>query len=128
MITFEDFEPGRSFGSVPVTLDDRLWSNWTRLYPGDSACAPEMPEGMTAVLVMKAYMELVAPRPPGNVHASQSFEVTRLPRLGETVTTTVTCTGKELRNGRRWIDLATESRDAEGQHLFNGRMRMIWAA
>lgn len=128
MITFDDFEPGRCFGSVPITLDERLWSNWTRLYPGDTASSPDMPEGMTAVLVMQAYMGLVAPRPPGNVHASQSFEVVRMPRIGQTVTTSVTCTGKELRNGRRWIDLATDSCDAEGQHLFKGRMRMIWAA
>lgn len=128
MMTFDTFAPGHCFGSVPVTLDHRLWSNWTRLYPDDASCAPEMPEGMTAVLVMKAYMELVAPRPPGNVHASQSFEVTRLPTIGQTVTTSVTCTGKELRSGRRWIDLATDSHGADGEHLFKGRMRMIWAA
>lgn len=128
MITFEDFQPGKSFGEAPVTLDEALFEKWTALFPGDAACAPEMPEGMTAVLVMNAYMKLISPRPPGNVHASQTFELARLPKLGETVTTTVTCTGKELRSGRRWVDLETQSRDAEGTFLFSGTMRMIWAA
>lgn len=128
MITFEDFQPGKSFGTAPVTLDDALFDKWTALFPGDAACTPQMPEGMTAVLVMNAYMQLVAPRPPGNVHASQSFALERLPQLGETVTTTVTCTGKELRNGRRWVDLETQSHDQTGAFLFSGTMRMIWAA
>lgn len=128
MITFDDFVPGHCFGAIPITLDEQLWSSWIQLFPDDAACAPDMPEGMTAVLVMRAYMELVAPRPPGNVHASQSFEVARLPRLGQTVTTAITCTGKELRNGRRWVDLATDSRNEGDEHLFTGRMRMIWAA
>lgn len=128
MITFDDFEPGRSFGAAPVTLDDALWAGWTRLFPEDADCAPDMPEGMTAVLAMRAYLTLVAPRPPGNVHASQSFAITRLPKRGETVTTEVACAGRELRNGRRWVDLATDSRDAAGAPLFTGRMRLIWAS
>ena len=128
MITFDDFQPGHSFGAAPVTLDDALFAKWTALFPDDDACAPDMPEGMIAVLVMNAYMELIAPRPPGNVHASQAFALHRLPKLGQTVSTTVTCTGKELRNGRRWLDLETQSHDEDGNFLFSGTMRMIWAA
>ena len=128
MITFEDFQPGASFGKADVTLDDTMFENWTALFPDDADCAPDMPEGMTAVLVMNAYTALIAPRPPGNVHASQAFEITRLPKRGQTVTTDVTCRSKELRKGRRWIDLDTESHDESGTLLFTGTMRLIWAA
>ena len=128
MITFDDFRPGTSFGSAPVHLDDALMEKWTRLFPYDTACAPDMPEGMTAVLVMNAYMTLVAPRPPGNIHASQSFDLVRLPCIGETVTTEVICHDKEMSKGRRWVGLETISRDQAGEVLFSGAMRMIWAA
>lgn len=128
MITFEDFRPGVSFGTAAVTLYDTMFENWTALFPGDADCAPDMPEGMTAVLVMNAYMELIAPRPPGNVHASQAFDISQLPKLGQTVQTTVTCRSKELRKGRRWIDLDTQSHDENGTLLFTGTMRLIWAA
>ncbi|MGF6861429.1 hypothetical protein ABIE69_002001 [Rhodobacteraceae bacterium MBR-64] len=128
MITFDDFRPGHVFGTAPVTLDDALFQKWTALFPEDAACAPGMPEGMTAVLVMNAYMKLIAPRPPGNVHASQAFTLECLPKLGETVNTTITCTGKELLKGRRWLDLETRSHDEAGNFLFSGAMRLIWAA
>ncbi|MEZ5676264.1 MAG: hypothetical protein R3D81_13890 [Thalassovita sp.] len=125
MITFDDFQPGHSFGAAPVTLDDALFAKWTALFPDDDACAPDMPEGMTAVLVMNAYMELIAPRPPGNVHASQ-----------------MCCTAckagpdrqhhrhlyRQRAAGRRWLDLETQSHDEDGNFLFSGTMRMIWAA
>ena len=128
MITFEDFQPGVPFGTAAVTLDDAMFENWVSLFPGDADCAPDMPEGMTAVLVMNAYMELIAPRPPGNVHASQTFGISQLPKLGQTVHTTVTCRSKELRKGRRWIDLETQSHDENATLLFTGTMRLIWAA
>ncbi|KAA8605733.1 hypothetical protein AL036_17670 [Salipiger aestuarii] len=128
MITFDDFRPGHIFGTAPVTLDDALFGKWTALFPDDAACAPDMPEGMIAVLVMNAYMELIAPRPPGNVHAGQTFALERLPKLGETVNTTITCTGKELRKGRRWLTLETRSHDDADNFLFSGEMRLIWAA
>lgn len=128
MITFDDFVPGNSFGSAAVHLDEALFARWLALFPADAERRPNMPEGMTAVLVMNAYMELIAPRPPGNVHASQNFRLTRLPRIGDVVRTEVTCDFKEERKGRRWIGLETMSRDETGDTLFTGQMRMIWAA
>jgi acyl dehydratase len=128
MLTFDGFQPGHSFGEATVALDEAMMQRWVALFPQDAACAPLMPEGMAAVMVMNAYMDLVGPRPPGNVHASQQFQLHSLPRIGQSVRTRVTCRGKELRNGRRWIDLETDSRDETGALLFTGAMRLIWAA
>ena len=128
MISFEDFQPGHSFGRAAVTLDDDLMEKWFSLFPADAECAPFMPEGMTAVLVMNSYMELVSPRPPGNIHASQRFTTRSFPKISDTVFTQIACGGKTLKNGRRWVDLETQSTSEDGRLFFTGTMRTIWAA
>jgi hypothetical protein len=128
MMTFDTFAPGAVIGARPFTFDRAALDAWATLFPADAAAAPQMPAGMIAMVTMRAYMELMADRPPGNVHATQAFSVTRLPRLGDALTTTLRCSGKELRNGRRWVNLASETRDAAGERLFGGDLTMIWAA
>ena len=128
MIVFESFQPGAPLGESPFTFDASALAQWAALYPGDDATAPQMPPGMVSMIVMRAYMATITPRPPGNVHASQHIEMHRLPKLGETIRTALTCESKELRKERRWVHLASVSTDTRGNLLFTGRMTMIWAA
>lgn len=126
-LTFESFQPGHSFGSLAYTLDKPVFDAWSALYPHDPA-TDTMPHGMTAPVFMRAYAELVQPRPPGNVHGAQRFEVSRLPKLGETLTTAVSCAGKELKGNRRWVTLEGVTTGEGGALAFTSRMTILWAA
>lgn len=128
MIMFDDFTPGESFGAVPVVIDQDMILQWGALFPDDLKLGAEMPVGLTSAVAMNAYLELVAPRPPGNVHASQAFEMHKLPKFGDTIQTEVLCLSKELHKGRRWVELGTKSCDQAGELMFTGRMKLIWAA
>jgi len=131
-LTFATFTPGEIIGSAPVTLDQRLFDLWAALYPNDShtdaSGALLMPAGMTAVLLMNAYATILTPRPPGNIHAGQRFDIHRLPAFGDTVITELRCTSKVLKKDRRWIDFDSQSRAESGELLFSGNMTIIWAA
>ncbi len=127
MISFADFEPGRVMGRSETRLDPAALAAWCRLFPEDELDDAAMPHGMVAAIAMRAYVEAVQPRPPGNVHVAQRFEITRLPRAGERLTTTVTCLEKELRRGdRRRVVFGTETA-GEGGPAFRGRMTVFWA-
>lgn len=126
-LTFESFQPGHSFGARTYTLDKPVFEAWTALYPHDAA-TDTMPHGMTAPVFMRAYAELVQPRPPGNVHGAQRFEVSRLPKLGETLTTSITCAAKELKGNRRWVTLEGVTTGEGGALAFKSRMTILWAA
>lgn len=128
MLTFADFEPGATLGERTVTFDDTLLRPWLTLFPDDAEHAPLMPPGMAMVMIMRAYLAVVTPRPPGNIHASQWIRGHARPRLGDEITTEVACTEKTHRNERRWLTLSTRSRDGAGALLFEGRKTLIWAA
>lgn len=126
MITHDDFVPGRVMGSSTAVLDAAKLRAWRDLFPEDDLNGV-MPHGMVAAIAMRAYMEVVQPRPPGNVHAGQRFDLFRLPRAGETLTTTVTCLDKEIRKDRRRVTLQMDCAGTEGP-AFRGRMTVLWAA
>jgi acyl dehydratase len=127
-LLFDSFVPGAVMGSSSERVEPALLDKWLELYPWDVPAAGEAPAGVATVLLMRAYMRVVAPRPPGNIHARQRFEYIAPARLGEEVTTEITCTGKELRKERRFVELATRSAGEGGRELFRGNMTLIWAA
>ncbi|HYD71130.1 hypothetical protein [Azospirillum sp.] len=127
MLTFDSMPVGAEMGRRELVLDDGLLGRWLRLFP-DDADGDRMPAGMMAAVTMRAYAEILQPRPPGNVHGAQQFQVIRLPRLGERLVTALTCAGKELKRDRRWIDFATETTGTDGGVRFRGRMSILWAA
>lgn len=128
MLTFEDFKPGASFGSRTICLDEDILSPWLAIFPNDRAHLPQMPPALMLPIMMRAYLALVAPRPPGNIHGSQWIRIHKRPQLGDAVVTEVGCMDKEMRGGRRWVTLSTQSRSAGGDLLFEGRKRLVWAA
>ena len=124
--TFDTFEAGQAMGSHDVTVDRAMFDRWTSLYGGD--LGETAPGGMAMVVVMRSYMAIVTPRPPGNIHAGQHFEMHALPKLGDRVTTDLVCQHKQERKGRRWVTWATTTRASDGTPLFDGRITTIWAA
>ncbi len=87
-----------------------------------------MPPAMVAMVIMRAFIEILHDRPRGNVHAGQKFWISRLPQLNERMTTTLRCVGKEEKSNRRWLTFGSDTRDAAGRPLFRGQMTTIWAA
>lgn len=125
MITYADFQPGELLGRSRFTLEAPVIEAWRRLFPADDHDGV-MPHGMAAVISMRAYVDVVPDRPPGNVHAAQRFELLRLPRVGEVLVTIVSCLEKEIRRERRRVTLTTETTGDEGPTL-RGRMTVLWA-
>lgn len=127
-LLFEGFTPGRDFGEAVLRLDERLIRRWVKLYPQDAECLPAVPEGMASVVIMRAYIDRCGPRPPGNVHTSQSFHMQQPLTLGDTLRTRMTCAAAEMKKGRGWVTIGSETRNDAGTVLFTGEMRLIWAA
>src|SRR5690606_5016810 len=118
LLTFDRFIPGAPLGAVERTASAALCAQWAALYPwdapGDDGLAPI---GLMSVLMMNAYMEVIAPRPPGNIHGSQRFQVHEAPRIGETLRCAFTCSNKTLRGERRLVDLEMTATGAGGRPL-----------
>lgn len=127
-LLFDGFRPGAVMGVASERVDAVLLDHWTRLYPWDPPVAGEVPEGFCTVLLMRAYLRILALRPPGNLHARQRVALIAPPRIGEEVATEIRCSGKQLRKARRYVDLATRSTGEDGRALFDGAMTLIWAA
>ncbi len=126
MITYDSFVSGKIMGVRDMVLDAPMLAAWEALFPEDEAHGA-MPHGMMAVISMRAYAEILQPRPPGNIHAVQRFDLVRRPQQGERLTTTITCIEKDMRKGRGWVTLGMETTGTEGP-AFTGRMTVIWAA
>ena len=123
-IVYDDFVPGAVLGEATEAYDPALAAGWQRIFgpqPADGAA-------IAVVMMMRAYLAVVAPRPPGNVHASQGFALAAEPRTGERIRTVVSCLGKEMRRGRRHVELRTEGTGEGGRPIYTGRMKLIWAA
>lgn len=127
VLTFDSFAPGTILGRSETVLDATAFRRWFDLFPEDEQ-GPVMPAGMVAVVTMRAYGEVLTPRPPGNVHGAQRFEVERLPRLGDRLVTEFRCVDKSIRGERKWITFETATTAPAGERFFTGRMAILWAA
>jgi hypothetical protein len=128
MIGFADITPGAGMGEATFTLTETEASQWSTLFPGDARYLPTMPRAMIAMVVMRAFMEIMQDRPKGNIHAGQTFWLSELPKLGEGMTTRLRCVDKSFKNDRRWITFETQTVRTAGNLLFRGQIKMIWAA
>ena len=128
MITFADFQPGAVLGERTFAFDDAALAQWLKVFPDDRDAAPLMPPAMIAMVIMRTFTDVLRDRPPGNIHARQTFSVTRLPTLNEHLTTTLSCRDKELKRERRWVTFLFDTTDAAHAPLFRGEMTTVWAA
>ncbi len=126
-LTFNDFEPGKSFGTLTETPDPALLDQWSKLYPNDVVPPGAMPRGISTVLMMRAYMQLLQPRPPGNIHARQKMRLHSPIRPGDRISTELRCVSKEVRRERRYVTFEAHGTRQDGACCFEGVMTMIWA-
>ncbi|HYF18366.1 MAG TPA: hypothetical protein VEA40_10895 [Ramlibacter sp.] len=127
-LRFDDFEPGRLLGTHEDLVTPELLAEWQRLYPWDAAPPGQAPAAMATALVMRAYLQVAAPRPPGNVHAAQQLRLHAPPDIGEPIRTQVWCESRELRRERRHVGFRTVSTGRGERPLFEGGLRLVWAA
>jgi hypothetical protein len=128
MKTFADFVPAEELGVSAFDFDRDAVAAWTNLFPDDAASLPDMPYGMVAMVLMRAFMRIIPQRPPGNIHAGQKFWISRMPKLGTQLMNTLTCVRKELKNERRWVTFASETTGSGDTLFFRGQMITVWAA
>ena len=124
---FEDFKPAVALGTHVDVYDQVMSDRWCSIYGIDPGSGAEQ-ASIALVLAMRALLSVVAPRPPGNVHARQRMTLCALPVLGETVQSEVTCVRKEIKRERRYVDFAVKGFGENGRSLYEAEMSLIWAA
>lgn len=130
-ILFEDFQPGALLGERVEVYDVQQARRWQAIFgkqPEDGAGGAAESVSMAVVNMMRAYLHVVTPRPPGNVHARQQLSMRNLPQCGEAIRVTVHCAHKEMRRERRYVDLKVHGTGQGGRTLFDGVISLIWAA
>lgn len=130
-ILHEHFQPGVMLGEHIEVYSDAQAQRWQSIFgrPSATDADPAAEQAsMAIIMMMRAFLNVVAPRPPGNIHARQQLDLQSLPRAGETVRLSVLCLSKTLRRDRRYVDLQVEGRTDDGRDLFRGVLTLIWAA
>jgi hypothetical protein len=125
-LDFASLEQGRRYGVHHLEITRELVETWCGAY-GLSPPSESMPMGMMSVLSIRTYMALMPRRPPGGVHAGQTFVFQEMPRIGERLSITLQCASKEERGGRLWVKLLMEGAGSDGRPLFNGVHVALWA-
>lgn len=131
VILFDHFSPGDVLGECTQCYDPAQIQRWQSLFghtESDGAGGFAEQAGIATVMMMRAYLQIVAPRPPGNIHAGQKMHMQSQPHPGETVTLVVRCLDKTLRRERRFIELGVTCLGADGRSIFTGQLTLIWAA
>ena len=127
IFNYDHYEPGKNYGTRDFSVDDATIAKWRSVYPNDNDPGV-MPGGMLAMIVIDAVLTLNAPRPPGGVHGGQTFDILRMPRIGETLRTEVWCLDKEVKKDRKWVRVRSETRAVgSGELLFSGIMTTLVA-
>lgn len=125
---FDDFKEGAILGEATLTLEEARLARWAGLF-GRTAPPAMAPAGLLVALLMEGYMDAISPRPPGNIHAGQWLRFTGGGiGAGETLTVTMRCNGRELKNERRRVRFGAQLCDHDGRVVLEGEMRVIWAA
>jgi acyl dehydratase len=127
VFTYDYYEPGKVYGSKNFTIDETVVAKWRTVYPNDNEPGV-VPGGMLAMIVVDAVLTLNSPRPPGGVHGGQTFDVRRMPRIGETLVTEVKCLDKDIKKGRKWVRTLTTTRSKDnGEIVLTGIMTTLVA-
>lgn len=130
LILFDDFEPGVSLGQCTLAYDETLARQWRYIFGNSQPATGQQAEAASAavILMMRAFLTVVSPRPPGNIHARQSLSFAALPKVGDDLLIRLECQGKEIKRDRRYVELIARGYAPDGSTLFQGMLTLIWAA
>ncbi len=126
-ILFDDFVVGGELGTHQADYDDKIAAAWCAIF-GTSQPEGAQGAGVAVALMMRSYLAVAAPRPPGNVHTRQRLALQALPQPGETVRMRVWCAGKEIKRESRYVEIGVQAAGDQQRPLFGGRLTLIWAA
>jgi hypothetical protein len=126
VVTFETFQPGAAMGSIRERVDDEILGLCRDIYGPDSSSDARRPE-LATICSMRAYLKVVSPRPPGNIHARERISIDDLPKPGEEIETSIICVSKEMKGERRRVVLSARTTGEGGRALFSAEMTMFWA-
>jgi len=127
VLTYDSFTPGTELGHWEESVDAGLIATWESLFGDNEQDRPARQTGLCVALMMRAFLNVVAPRPPGNIHARQIMTIESLPQPGDTVHSRIRCIDKEIRRDRRYLELEVTGHDASQRPLYIGKMSLIWA-
>ena len=127
-LTFDKFQPGALIGRDQLVVERPLLELWDQVYP-QSRQPNLIPLGMLSVIMMRAHSQIVQPRPSGNIHLGQQFEVRHPIEIGQTMLASVTCKDKRMSGARKLVSFSIAIADAmSGRALLDGVNTMFWAA
>lgn len=126
-ILYEDFVVGQEMGECVLTYDETFVQGWQQIF-GQAASPRAQAASVSLMLMMRAFLTIVSPRPPGNIHARQSLSFSSLPVLGDQLTVSAACLSRTLRKERRYVELSVKALNQRGQPVFAGVLTLIWAA
>lgn len=125
--SFGRFEAGSVIGTAAITFDGDMLQKWEALF-GPVASGAALPMGAVPLLIMRAFADVVTPRPAGNLHVAQTCELRLLPAVGQTTVARVSCHSKEMRGERRVVRFDIQVSEADtGTPLFSGLTTIFWA-
>ena len=130
VFSFDHLKAGMILGRHEDRIDEPALANWRAIYGGSGADDPDarVPSGFAAVLIMRAYLSIVSPRPPGNIHRLLALRThAPLPR-NQCLQTTVVCVAKEMRGERRYVRFSADCRCNDGALVVVGALELLWAA
>ena len=129
-ILFDDFVPGALMGERDEVYDATQAARWQALFgtQGSQDSVDAEAASMAVINMMRGYLNLVTPRPPGNMHARQRLQMRNLPEPGETIRVAVRCIAKEVRRERKYMELQVTGNGTQGRALFDAQLTLIWAA
>jgi hypothetical protein len=128
VILWDDFYPGQALGQTEETFDAGLSRAWQGIFGSEGAGTSAEGAAVAVAMMMRGYLGVVAPRPPGNVHARQRFTLHARPAQGEVIRTRVRCLGKEMKRERRYVDLEVHGTGEGARRIYDGVLTLIWAA
>ena len=140
---FADFTPGHSFGALDIPLDAQRVGLWGEVFADAAAasgaaadvdaavaagaCGGELSRSVLVAAMMEAYLRLLQPRPPGNIHASQALAFTGRPvRAGTVLTARLECRDKFVKKDRRWVVFRVTLSDGAAA-VMTGDIASIWS-
>jgi acyl dehydratase len=91
-------------------------------YGFDSTIAPPT---MAAIYVMEAFKSI--PAPPGGIHAKQRFEFIKPAMAGDLLCTSVVIVDKYIKRNKKYVEMASETFNQEGDVIVKSLMTRIWS-
>ena len=127
IFTYDSFTPGALLGEWVEPMDAGLASTWEQLFGSSERDRVAQQTGLCIALMMRAFLKVVTPRPPGNIHARQILAIEQLPQVGDTVSSQIRCIDKQIKRGRHYVDLEVTGYGADRRTVYIGKMSLIWA-